>query len=136
MRSLALAAQLVEVLCEVPLDEWRQAALAVAGDPAAPGASAALDRVLQRADRARLWDLYDDLETALFRLTTGEAIGIPGGHDARERMHDTARRAVEALVCGGALGAEHVAALTLPFLRLIPSHGAGLPDDGMRGGGR
>ena len=119
----ASAERLVEALCEVPMAEWRMGALAAAADPRASRAATALEQALRSADPVRLWNLYDDLEIALHRLTTDEALGVVHGWQDRECIRAATRRAVGALVCRNALSPDHLRALTEPFIGIA----AGLP---------
>jgi hypothetical protein len=113
------ATRLVEALCAVPVAAWRSAAFAALRDPRAPIAATALEVAQRTADRVRLWDALDDLETALHRLTTDEAAGVV--RDARERewIRTATRRSVSALVCRAALDDAHVRALASPLLQLV-----------------
>lgn len=120
----ATAERLVEALCEVPMTEWRTAALAAVADPRASLAATALEQALHSADLVRLWNLYDDLEIALYRLTTDEALGIVHGWHDRECIRSATRSAVGALVCRNELSPELVRALSEPFLEMVAS----LPD--------
>lgn len=119
----ASAERLVEALCEVPMGEWRRAALTAVADPRASLAATALEQALHSADLVRLWNLYDDLEIALYRLTTDEALGVVHGWQDRECIRAATRSAVGALVCRNELSPDHVRALTEPFLEMV----AGLP---------
>ena len=113
------ATRLVEALCEVPVAAWRAAAFAALRDPLAPIAATALEVAQRTADRMRLWDALDDLETALHRLTTEDAAGVV--RDARERewMCLATRRSVSALVCRAGLSDAHVRVLASPLLALV-----------------
>lgn len=114
------AERLVQALCDASLSAWREAALRVATDPAESLAATALERVIRSADLVRLWDLEDDLESALFRLTTNEASGIVHGGRERQCMCAVTRRAVEALVCRALLAPDACRVLTEPLLALVP----------------
>lgn len=112
------ADRLVTALCDAPLAAWRAAVLATVGDPREPLAAMALERAIPSADRARLWYLYDDLETALHRLTTDEEPGCVRGARTCSCMRATTRRAIAAIVCRDALRPHDVRVLAGPLLAL------------------
>lgn len=113
-----LAERLVAALCDgMPVADWRAAALAAANDPRASLAAAALEQALRSADAVRLWDLCDDLETALFRLDTDRARGIVRGRHERDCIRAATLRAVGALLCRRGLSASDRETLVGPFLR-------------------
>ena len=113
------AERLVAALCRVSLAAWRDAALAAAGSSRAPSAAAALDRAAPSCDAVRAWNVRDDLETALHRLSTHEALGIVRGPAERERIRSATRLAVSALLCGSSLAAGDARTLADPFLMLL-----------------
>ena len=119
-RNGATAERLVEALCDLPLADWRRVALAAVADRRAPLAAAALEQALRRADLVRLWELYDDLETALYRLTTDEARGVVRGWRERACIRAATRSALAALVCRSDLGPDHLRTLAGPWLRIMP----------------
>jgi hypothetical protein len=118
------AGRLIEALCEVPLDRWYAAALAIAADPRREQAEQALDLALRSADPLLLWHAHDDLDTALFRLTS-PASESPLSAPKRDLIRSTTRRAVAALVCSGSMEQTPLLILTSPLMELIDDDGRG-----------
>jgi len=118
------AARLIDALCEVTLERWYAAALTVAGDPRLEPAEQALDLALRCADPMVLWNAHDDLDTALYRLTS-PASKSPLSVAKLNVIRATTRRAVAALVCSGMLDQVHLLTLTSPFIELIGQDEAG-----------
>jgi hypothetical protein len=112
------AARLIDALCEVPLERWYAAALAVASDPRLEPAEQALDLALRLADPVALWHAHDDLDTALYRLTSPSSTS-PMSAAKVNVIRATTRRAVAALVCSRMLDQVHLLTLTSPFIELI-----------------
>jgi hypothetical protein len=112
------AARLIEALCEVPVERWYAAALAVASDPRLEPAEQALDLALRSADPVALWHAHDDLDTALYRLTSPTSMR-PMSAARVNLIRATTRRAVAALVCSRILDEAHLLTLTSPLIELI-----------------
>ena len=110
--------RLIDALCEVTLDRWYAAALAVASDPRLELAEQALDLALRFADPVLLWNAHDDLDTALYRLTSS-ASSSPLSIAKQNLVRPTTRRAVAALVCSQRLDEAHLLTLTSPFIELM-----------------
>lgn len=112
------AGRLIAALCEVSLERWYAAALAVSRDPQREVAEQALDLALRFADPILLWNAHDDLGTALYRLRapdSGNQISV-----AKNNMiQATTRRAIAALVCSRLFDQVHLLTLTSPFIELI-----------------
>jgi hypothetical protein len=111
------AEQFVEMLGAAHPAAWRRAALAVEDQAGLGEARAELESALGDADRARLWFLEDDVESALYRLTTHEAAGVVHGSREFHRICLATRHAAEALACD-ALSAAARQLLVGPFLAL------------------
>lgn len=111
------AEEFVGLLCTVDPAAWRRAALAVEEQAGLDAALAELESALCDADRARLWFLEDDVESALFRLTTHEATGVVHGSREFHRIALATRHAAEALACD-AISATARQLLVGPFLFL------------------
>jgi hypothetical protein len=118
-RDEDLAERLVDALCVAPLREWRSAALALALDPRATLAATALEIALPSVDHVRLWDLLDDLETALHRLASDEACGIVHGRRECDCIRVVTERAVEGLLCAECLARDDVEALAGALVALL-----------------
>lgn len=119
------AGTLIAALCEVPLERWYAAAVSIASDPELEMAEQALDLALRSADPIQLWNAHDDLDTALYRLTS--PLSNSGLTVAQvNRIRATTRRAVAALVCSGMLDASHLLTLTSPLIDLIGEGASGV----------
>jgi hypothetical protein len=116
--------RLIEALCEVALEPWYVAALAIATDPRRELAEQALDLALRFADPILLWNAHDDLDTAFHRLTSPTSDG-PMPIAKRSLIQSTTRRAVAALVCSQRLDESHLLVLTSPLIDLIGDDGRG-----------
>ena len=112
------AGRLIAALCEVTLERWYAAALAVASDPRLELAEQALDLALRFADPILLWNAHDDLDTALYRLTSPTSKS-PLSIAKQNLIRATTRRAVAALVCSPTLEQVHLLTLTSPFIELM-----------------
>jgi hypothetical protein len=112
------AERLITVLCAVAIQDWRDAAFAAANDPQASEAASALEIALAVSNPVLLWDLFDDLDTALYRLTTVERFAANVSTHEREVIRTTSRNAVGALVCAERLAGEHLMTLIAPFVEL------------------
>jgi hypothetical protein len=112
------ASRLIAALCEVSMDRWYAAALAVASDPLKEPAEQGLDLALRFADPILLWNAHDDLDTALYRVTS-PASNSPMSVAKKSVILATTRRAVAALVCSRLLDEVHLLTLTSPFIELI-----------------
>ena len=124
-RAVATASRLIDALCDVPLPRWRAAARVAIADPRLSLAATALEAALASVDRICWWEMRDDLETALFRLTSDEACAFGLGRREREGIRAATQRAMYAVLCDGRLSAAHFEALARPLLDLVsPTNGA------------
>lgn len=122
------AEEFVGALSTVDPVAWRRAALAAARDPGLPAALAALESALGQVERLRLWYLEDDMESALYRLTTHEAAGVVHGSREFQCIRATSWRATEALACATLEeGAKRV--IAGPFLAIIARGSTTAPRD-------
>jgi hypothetical protein len=114
------AERLVELLCEIDLLRWREAAMAAIKASRNLETGQLLNAASKSAKSVRLWHVLDTLDTAVHRLSGRETHGIIRSAAERRSIQTITQQAVLALFLSEVLKPDDLKALTDSFLALIP----------------